>query len=166
MALALFLTSGAVAAPFETDGFRQGMSLSEVEREARLRGYELHKFPSDGSGTGYSSYNVLHRGHYRGLLTLQCGRLGIAGWMVDGDVNNFIKQLIQLEKEGYQRTDVQWRSDFWQGQERYKLSVYLVKAGNEKDYYVEVTLFSNDKHGVSNSQLSYLPKQDYCTRGE
>lgn len=121
----------ANAAPFEIRGYRQCMTLEQTQHVAEERSHTL-KDISNGN------YLILENGVKIGNIFFEKNRLNFVTWDFGGGIEQIVKQLEQLSKEGLKKTDVSWRSQLGNKDELiYDLTIYF--AGLSKDFYVRVT---------------------------
>ncbi len=148
----------ARAEPFDVRSYRQGMSLEQVLHLAEQQGHTARR-----DSQIPNRVTVLQGGTHFLDLALCNDRVFNASWLVDGGLDRFVKQLDSLTKQGLQKTDVSWRSDLgYDGKEHFDLSIYFIRPGSEKEYYVTATLFASEKHGTTNSQVSWSARDGYC----
>lgn len=150
----------ASAEPFEVRSYRQGMSFEQVQHLAEQQGHTARR-----DSQIPNRVSILQGGTSILTVTLCNDRVFNAIWLVDGGLDRFVKQLDSLTKQGLQKTDVSWRSDLgYDGTELFDLSVYFIRPGSEKENYVTATLFASEKHGTTNSQVSWSARDNYCKK--
>lgn len=142
----------ANAAPFETRGYRQCMTLEQAQRVAEEQNQKLQNF---SAGNFMGNYNVLENGVSIGIISFEKNRLFSVSWSFGGGIESMVKQLEQLTKVGLKKTDVSWDSKLAQRENElvYNLEIYL--AGPSKDFFVKVTSSESSHLNINGGQISW-----------
>ena len=133
---------------FEVRGYQQGMTKIEVERIATSRNQTIKI-----GERGWSIYTDPERPTWVNFCN---GELYRFSWLFDGGgLMQFLKIIDDyVQKQNYNnfqsRISVRVGYD---GQERGTLSHYLMRDGER--YYIEINLFANDTHDITNGQITY-----------
>lgn len=144
----------ANAAPFETRGFRQCMTLEQAQRVAEERNQMLENFRA---GSFMGNYNVLENGVSVGIISFEKNRLFSVSWSFGGGIESMVKQLEQLTKEGLKKTDVSWDSQLAKlgGKEEIIYSLEIDLASPTKDFFVKVTSSESTDLNINGGHISW-----------
>jgi hypothetical protein len=154
LVLAVLLTVGsrsAMAERFSARGFTQGMSKVEVENLSTKEGYKV----VINSAVNWS----ISRGNKPFAFLDFCeGKLTRLGYIVDGGLMNFLSVIEDFTKSGaYEPMTAGARTFIGYDSMRHgSLTLYLHRKIDE--FFIEFTLYGQEKYDVTNSQVSYVEK--------
>jgi len=155
--LALCIASNSYAAKFETRGYRQCMTLDQVQAVAERNNQSLTALLDD------ANFTINQDGTTIGNLYLLKGRLDFVHWEFSGGVEGMVKQLSYLTKDGFERIGFNWRSNLlYDGNEMFDISAWLARPNSRNDFYVGVTLTTTSGSESASGTVAWRSQSHRC----
>jgi hypothetical protein len=161
--LLVFVVENSVAMPFDSRGYRQCMTIDQVQEVAKNSNHRLSIMGPKNEMAGGANYLIFQNEVLIGNLYTWKNRLDMVTWDFSGGIEAMVKQLNYLSKEGYKKEDSNWKSQlFYDGRESFSLDIYLTYPKSKKDFYVEVGLNAISGNVEPTGHVSWNSRSHYC----
>lgn len=125
------------------------MTLEEVERKATENGHTTrHEKTTKSVAITQGGQELLN-------LVFCKNRLNWASWGAKGNLGHYIRQLDGFVKQGYRKQNADWDSLLTYDGEEYFTFTFKFVSPVDREYSVDVILFSHEKRGATNFQVIY-----------